>query len=268
MRRRTFFRWAAGGAAAIWRSGSLRAADTRPVRSTDTRPSPATAPAPGTLTGRVVYDGEPPEPEILDCSADPQCAQLYRKNPLTSEALLVAPDGGLRNVFVSVERGLPEGKKWPIPRKPVVIDQIGCLYVPHIIGVMAGQPLKIINSSRINEVPHGLPKRNPEFSFNLPRKGMSQHVILTEPETFQIICDVHPWELAWCHVMAHPFFAVTDVTGRFVIRDLAPGTYSLRFWHEHASLGTRTREVTVTPDRPLELADEHFKPRRRPRPPR
>lgn len=268
MRRRDFFAWSAVTAAGLARaasgSGGRSAVSTRPASST----SPASDDRPGTVSGRVVYVGDPPEPEVLDCSADPQCAQLYKKEPLLSQDLVVGEDGALEHVFVSVRRGLPEGRKWPVPRKPVVLDQIGCLYVPHVIGVMAGQPLRIVNSSRINEVPHGLAKRNPEFSFNLPRKGMAEQVILREPETFKIICDVHPWELAWCHVVTHPFFAVTDAAGRFAIRGLEPGDYELQFWHEHPTMGVRTREVTVREDGAVRLDDERFEPRKRPRRPR
>jgi hypothetical protein len=128
--------------------------------------------------------------------------------------------------------------------------------------------LEILNSSRIHEVPHGLPKRNPEFSFTLPRKGMSGSVTLHEPEAFKIICDVHPWESSWCHVMTHPFFAVTDARGQFMIRGLPSGEYDLEFWHEHGSLAARTQRVRVREDQPVRIEPVTFTPRERPRLPR
>ena len=147
-----------------------------------------------------------------------------------------------------------------MPDRPVVLDQKGCLYIPHVFGVMAGQPLQIINSSKINEVPHGYPKRNPEFSFTLPKRGMSKTVVLNEPEAFRIGCDVHPWETAWCHVMAHPFFAVTDAEGRFMIRGLPAGEYALELWHEHATLGTMTKSTRVEAGRAVRLQEVKWTP--------
>jgi len=212
------------------------------------------------VVGRVLYDGQPPEPAIIDCSVDPHCALLYRKMPLTEESLLVGKRRELQNVFVSVKKGLRKQAKWPIPAKPVVLDQKGCQYIPHVFGVMAGQPLEIVNSSKINEVPHGIPERNEEFSFTLARKGMKKRVVLTEPEAFKILCDVHPWETAWCHVMEHPFYATTDEFGRFMIRGLRPGEYEIEFWHEHWSLGIHTKAIKVEAGKPTRMADVSFKP--------
>ncbi|HPD29605.1 MAG TPA: carboxypeptidase regulatory-like domain-containing protein [Phycisphaerae bacterium] len=212
------------------------------------------------VLGRVLYDGTPPVLAPVDCSADPNCAALYRHNPLLPEDLVVSKTGGLAHVFVSVKHGLDPGRRWPVPDRPVILDQKGCLYIPHVFGVMAGQPLQILNSSKINEVPHGYPKRNPEFSFTLPKRGMSKTVVLNEPEVFRIGCDVHPWETAWCHVMAHPFFAVTDTEGRFMIRGLPAGEYELELWHEHATLGTLTRSVRIEAGRAAWLEEVRWSP--------
>ncbi len=236
-----------------------------PAASAPAASKPAAKELPGSVIGRVLYDGKPPVPEAIDCSADPQCAQLYRKEPLTREVLLVSKDRRLQNVFVSVKRGPGKDQKWPIPAEPVVLDQKGCRYLPHVFGVMAGQPLDILNSSRIHEVPHGYPERNPEFSFSLPKKGMKETIVLTEPEAFKIKCDVHPWESTWCHVMAHPFWAVSDAKGEFVVRGLEPGYYELEFWHEHWSLGRQTKRIRVEPDKPTRIDAVVFKPGKRPR---
>jgi len=168
---------------------------------------------------------------------------------------------------VSVKSGLDRSRKWPVPAEPVVLDQSGCRYLPHVFAVRAGQPLTILNSSKINEVPHGYPARNPEFSFTLPKRGMKKTIVLAECESFKIKCDVHPWELAWCHVMAHPFHAVTNADGRFTINGLDPGEYELEFWHEHWSLGTKTAGIRVQDNKPTRLENVTFKPgkKRRPR---
>ena len=263
--RRTFLK-VSGAALGVGLSRTLGATPPTPeavskiVTSQPVEAMPADA-----VSGRVWYDGQAPVPEEIDCGADPHCALLYRKRPLIDEALVVADDGGLASVFVSVTGGLDKDARWPTPSKPVVLDQKGCRYIPRVIGVRAGQPLEIVNGSKINEAPHGYPKRSPEFSFTLPKRGMKKQVILAEPETFRIECDVHPWELAWCHVMAHPFFVATDPAGRFVLRGLEPGSYELTFWHEHESLQPKTVAVHVQAGQPTRLDDVRFKPSR-PRP--
>jgi hypothetical protein len=119
-------------------------------------------------------------------------------------------------------------------------------------------------------VPHGFPEKNPEFSFNLPGKGMRDSVVLKEPETFKILCDVHPWELAWCHVVEHSFFAVTDPQGWFRIDTLPQGEYEVEFWHEHGRLGTQQKRVVTAGGRATRMDDvsfgfrKHGRPRRRP----
>lgn len=212
------------------------------------------------MLGRVFFEGQAPAPVPVDCSADPNCAALYRNEPLLAEDLVVGQGGGLANVFVVVKRGLQAGRRWPVPQQPVILDQKGCRYIPHVFGVMAGQPLQIVNSSKINEVPHGYPRRSPEFSFTLPKRGMSKTVVLGEPETFRIACDVHPWETAWCHVVDHPFHAVTDIEGRFMIRGLAPGEYELELRHEQAVLGLRTLMVRVEAARAVRIDDVKWPP--------
>lgn len=240
---------------AVWAAMSTSRSASRPADTMPWDDPPSDA-----LLGRVIYDGEPPVLTPVDCSADPNCAALYRNNPLLPEDLVVSKAGGLAHVFVSVKQGLDASRKWPVPDRPVILDQKGCLYIPHVFGVLAGQPLEILNSSKINEVPHGYPKRNPEFSFTLPKRGMSKTVVLNEPEAFRIGCDVHPWETAWCHVMAHPFFAVTDAEGRFMIRGLPAGEYALELWHEHATLGTMTKSTRVEAGRAVRLQEVKWTP--------
>lgn len=242
-----------------WAAMSTSQPASRPAADT----MPWDNPPADAVVGRVIYDGQPPELTPVDCSADPNCATLYRNNPLMPEDLVVSKTGGLAHVFVSVKQGLDASRKWPVPDRPVILDQRGCLYIPHVFGVMAGQPLQILNSSKINEVPHGYPKRNPEFSFTLPKRGMSKTVVLSEPEAFRIACDVHPWETAWCHVMPHPFFAVSDGEGRFMIRGLPAGQYELELWHEHATLGTLSRSARVEASRAVRLEDVKWTPLRK-----
>jgi len=152
-----------------------------------------------------------------------------------------------------------------VPADPVIMDQ-DCEFIPHIVAVQVGQPLEFHNSARTLEVPHGYPTRNKEFSFNLAEKT-SERITFGFPETFRLECDVHPWELAFCHVVEHPFFAISDERGQAEIQGLPPGTYELEFWHER--LGVQKRTVTIKPGQATHMDDVVFRlsRRRRPRPP-
>lgn len=222
--------------------------------------APLTRPAAGPETdrdrlgGTVLFDGDPPKREKLDTRMDPFCTKMFRKDPLLSEDLIVDEQGGLANVFVAITKGLPE-REWPVPEAPLVLTE-RCLFLPHVFGLQAGRRLRIVNDSNGQESPHLRGKKNPPVNFALPRKGMSRDVVLEEAEVVPITCDVHPWERAWCHVVDHPYFAVSDEKGRFSIstKDLEPGRYEITLWHE--KLGTQTCNSTLkaeTPATPLKI---------------
>lgn len=246
--------------------GSFLGASNRAISSTSTTTStaPATQPSPSFVT-TIRYEGEPPEPKIVDCSEDPYCVELFRDNPRTDETLLVGKDKALKNVFVSVVSGLPNDAKWPVPTEPVAVHE-NCWFTPHVVGVRVGQPLEFSNRSKTLEVPHGMTKQNKEFSFYI-REGMTKQVVLQYPEVFRLLCDVHPWELAYCHVMSHPFFAVSDTQGKVAIMGLPAGEYEIEFWHER--LGTLKRSVKIELGQTTKMEDVIFKPpsrRRRTKP--
>jgi len=213
-----------------------------------TQPATAPSPAPDRIRGRARFEGDRPERHPLDLRMDPFCAKMYRKKPLLNQDLIVDKEGELANVFVWISRGLPD-RKWPVPQTPVVLKE-RCLFIPHVLGVQAGQPLRILNDSSVQEAPHLHGRKNPPLNFTLPRQGMHRDVVLKEPEIVYITCDVHPWEQAWCHVVDHPFFAVSDPSGRFAIDGLEPGTYELTFWHEKLGIEKKSCRLTgnTSPD--------------------
>ena len=147
--------------------------------------------------------------------------------------------------MVWVSKGLPAGKTWPAPKTPVVLDQKGCQYVPHVMGIMVGQTYRILNSDGILHNVHTLPKVNKPFNRAMPAtlKEVTTKFDREEP-IFQIKCDVHPWMSAYVGVFTHPFFSVTSADGKFTISGLDPGTYEITAWHER--LGTQTASVTVS----------------------
>jgi plastocyanin len=200
---------------------------------------PATA---GSIAGKVTFAGPPPVPETIKMGVDPACVQNAGPNP-QSDSVLVAPDGALQNAFVWVKSGL-DGYSFTPPTTPVVLDQKGCHYTPRVIGIMAGQPLEVVNSDPTMHNVHALPKINQEFNKGQPIQGKRDTWTFTAPEVMvRFMCNVHGWMAAYVGVTPHPFYAVTDSTGAFELKGVPPGTYTVEAWHE--KFGTKTATVTV-----------------------
>ena len=199
-----------------------------------------TANGPGVLTGTITYAGSPPPARPLPMDSDPKCVPLAGA---TSERLLVGAGNGLQNVFVWVKDGLGQ-RTYAVPTTPVTLDQKGCQYVPHVLGAQAGQTIKVANSDTALHNVHAVPKGNREFNFSQPANIPPVDRVFTQPEIgIPLKCDVHGWMNAYVNVVPHPFFAVTTADGRFEIKGLPPGTYTIEAWHE--TLGVQTMTATV-----------------------
>jgi plastocyanin len=202
----------------------------------------ATAAGAGTITGNAVYEGKVPNLRPLSVAAEPMCAKKHETVP--NEALVLGSGNTMANVLVRVVGGLPAGKAWPAPKEPVTMDQVGCQYVPHVMGIMVGQPFKVLNSDGILHNVHALPKVNRPFNMAMPpSRKEAQETFAKEEGMFVVKCDVHPWMQAYIGVFAHPFFAVTGKDGKYTIANLPAGTYEVEAWHE--KLGTQKTTVTV-----------------------
>lgn len=200
---------------------------------------PATA---GKITGSVMLEGEAPAMEAIQMAADPNCARLH-EDPVMTQFVVTGEGGSLANVFVWVKSGLGD-MEFPAPSEPVLLDQEGCVYKPHVIGLRVGQPLEIRNSDDTLHNIHAMPEKNQEFNIGQPVKG------LTTTRSFDIEevmipfkCDVHKWMNSYAGVVSHPYFAVTDPNGGFEIANLPPGDYVVEAWHER--FGTQEMNVSV-----------------------
>ena len=199
--------------------------------------------AASSITGTVVFDGKPPAIKPLAMEADPACAKKH-KAPVPSEMLVLGSGNTMGNILVWVSKGLPSGKTFPVPKTPVVLDQNGCVYKPHVMGIMVGQTYRILNNDGVLHNIHTLPKVNPSFNKGMPATLKEATTVFAKPEdVFHIKCDVHPWMSAYMAVFTHPFFSVTGTDGKFTISGLDPGTYEITAWHER--LGTQTASITV-----------------------
>ena len=196
-----------------------------------------------TITGTVTFDGKAPTLKPIAMDADPVCARKH-DTPVANEMLVLGANNMMANVMISVSKGLAAGKAYPAPKDPVVMDQKGCKYNPHVMGVMVGQPFKVLNSDGVLHNVHALPKVNKSFNMGMPPDRLEAIETFTKEEgTFAIKCDVHPWMQAWVRVFSHPYHAVTRDDGKFSLSGLEPGTYEIEAWHE--KLGTQTQTVTV-----------------------
>jgi len=212
--------------------------------------APAAAPAAGgapaagsaTVTGKVAFDGAAPTMPQIKMDADAFCKSEH-KEPVYEQEVVVNPNKTLQWVLVYVKEGVTG--TYPAPTTPVTLDQHGCQYHPHIFGIQAGQPLKILNSDGTLHNIHALPKKNAEFNIGQPFKGMETVKKFDNVEVpLRFKCDVHKWMGAYTGVFNHPFFAVTNDQGTFEIKNLPPGNYVIEAWHE--KYGTQTQNVTIT----------------------
>ena len=204
---------------------------------------PGVALAAATITGTVTFDGKPPVLRPIAMDAEPVCAKKHT-GPVANEMLVLGNGNTVANIMVWVSKGLPAGKTYPAPKTPVTVDQNGCMYVPHVMGIMVGQPYRILNSDGILHNIHTLPKVNPSFNRGQPPTVKEMSTTFGKPEPlFPIKCDVHPWMQAYMAIFTHPFFSVTGKDGKYTISGLDPGTYEITAWHER--LGMQTASVTV-----------------------
>ena len=207
---------------------------------------PATA---GNISGMVMLDGDMPAPEELMMNSDPVCA---REATDTMSETFVGSNGHLGNVFVYVKTGL-EGQTFPAATGSVTLNQVGCHYVPHVLGVRVGQTLEIVNSDTTLHNIHARPAVNAEFNMGQPIQNMRFEQTFDSPEVMvPFRCDVHGWMNAYLGVLDHPYFTVTGEDGMFDISTLPPGDYVLEAWHEE--LGTQTQNVTVATGQTAEVS--------------
>ena len=196
----------------------------------------------GTITGTVKYEGKVPPMKALKMASDPICDGKHQNAPARSEWLIVGKSGELKNAFVWIKKGAAGNKA--APKEHAVLDQNGCIYSPHVLGVQVGQVVDILNTDGTLHNVHSLPKLNPQFNVAMPKFKKKKEVTFTKQEMmFPIKCDVHPWMKCYVAVVNHPFFDVTGEDGNFKISGLPAGKYTLEVWHE--KLGTKSVSVTV-----------------------
>lgn len=204
----------------------------------------------GTISGTVAYGGAAPEAKKIDTSADAACTS---KSPNLTTEDWVVKDGKLANTYVYIKDGaLADGSKigdysFPAPTTAAVLDQDGCHYHPHVLGVMVNQDITIKNSDPTTHNIHFTPKNNPDWNQSQPNGAQAlTHKLARAEVLVPVKCNQHPWMKSYIGVTKHPFFAVTAEDGSFTIKGVPPGKYTVVAWHEGGANGTeKTMEVTV-----------------------
>jgi plastocyanin len=240
--------------------GLLLLAGCNKKENTESQPAPSAAPTPtatpidpatvGSVSGTVKLEGTAPKAQKIDMSQDPACKG-------TNEAEnVVAEKGDLANVFVYVKDGLGN-RTFDVPKDPVVINQSGCKYHPHVLGVMAGQTVEIKNDDPTTHNIHPTPKDNREWNESQPPQSAPiEKSFAREEIMLPVKCNQHPWMKMYINVVKSPFYAVTGPDGKYEIKGLPPGDYTIAFVQE--KLGEQDQKVTVAP-KEAKMVDQSFK---------
>lgn len=196
----------------------------------------AAAAAGGTVTGKITFKGTPPPaPAAVKVGANPEKCGTEQV-----PEVLIGPEGAIRWAVVRIV----EAKgAWPATAEAPVLDQRGCKFVPHVVVVPAGKPLKVLNNDGILHNVHTFPQKNAPINVAQPGFKKTMDTTFAQAENVRVGCDVHPWMNSWVIVSDTPFVGVTDATGSFTIPDVPPGSYTVSIWHE--TLGEQTAKVTV-----------------------
>lgn len=200
----------------------------------------------GTIMGTVRFAGPPPARAPVEISKD---RDVCGAAPHYDESLVVSAQGGIANAVVSIadiRKGAPLA-----PLKDVRFDQKGCDYVPHVLAFPAGSTVDIINSDSILHSVRTDSRINPPLDMAQPGFKKVIAVTVAKPEIIHVSCDAHGWMHGWWFVAGNPYYAVTGADGSFAIKDVPPGTYTLKVWQE--KLGTETRKVTVEPGKTVSV---------------
>jgi len=204
--------------------------------------NPVDAATAGTITGSIKFSGTAPKMKKVSMAADAFC-KIQHKSKVMAEDVVVGANGALKNAYVRIKSGLGN-LPFPTPTEPAVLNQEGCVYLPHILLVRAGQDIVIKNSDGVLHNVNARPKKNKGFNVGQPVKGMKTTKKFAKEEVgIRLKCDVHPWMGGYIHVANHPYHAVSQANGKFTLTNVPPGTYEIEAWHE--KLGSSVQKVTV-----------------------
>jgi plastocyanin len=193
----------------------------------------------GEVEGTISFTGTPPKMKPIDMAKEPTCAKQHA-TPVMTEAVGVRPGNTLEDVVVYVSAG----DMGAAATKTVIYDQKGCQYIPHVAAMEVNQQMEIQNHDQTSHNIHPMAKANPEWNKSQPPGSPPLKVTYEKVEFIPVKCNVHPWMHGYFAVLGTSHYAVSDDDGKFSLKGLPPGKYTLTAWQE--KFGTQTQEVTVT----------------------
>jgi len=201
----------------------------------------------GMIRGKVIWEGDIPKVKGLPKPEGDKFCEAHA-DQLIDERLLVNPNQTVRNVFVYIKTGADD---WNYdeyhgmndPSKKVIIKQEGCVYIPHVVGVMAQQKLEIQSKDATTHNVHLHSNRNRTFNFIQKKGGVNTETLNRQEVMAKLTCDIHSWMSAYVGVLYNPFYMVTTEDGTFELGKLPKGSYTVEAWHE--KLGTQSQTVTI-----------------------
>ena len=206
----------------------------------------------GTIKGTVSYAGSNKKPKTLKMDSDPVCGNSHSVPP-AKEDFILDENNNFKNVIVWLKDVNYDGK---LSEESALIDQIGCVYTPHVNVVTTGQKVLIKNSDKALHNVNSKSKINESFNSAQPAGVPDIEKTFNSPEDpFYIKCDVHPWMKAWVMVADHPYFAVTDANGNFEINNVPDGTYEVMFWQEKLSNLPKKKYIQVNHAKTVNVSD-------------
>ena len=190
-----------------------------------------------TIKGNVRYVGAPVEKRKTSVTIDQYVCGTEKE----SENLVLSSNNGIRNAVVSLQN-IPPGTKrdWNFPAAKM--DQKQCSFIPRVVIVPVGGTVEFLNSDRLLHNVRSNGKENPPFNRAQPH-ARSISFTFKQPEVLRVDCDLHSWMRGWVVVAEHPFYAVTNAQGEFVLENVPRGKYTLQVWQE--SLGNVRQELVV-----------------------
>jgi hypothetical protein len=213
--------------------------------------------ASSSIQGVISLKSSVPKKKVIQMAADPICVQQNKGKKIFFEDVVVSDQGTLANVFVYLKEGVQGQTVSEQSPTPVVLDQRGCVYIPHVWGVRVNQPFTILNSDPTLHNVHSLAKLNSNFNIGMATPGQKIEKKFTKPEVMiRIKCDVHGWMNTYVGVLDHPFYSVTTLNGKYEITGVPAGDYTLAAWHE--KLGEKTQSLKITTPAPSTSIDFFF----------
>ena len=227
----------------------------------------------GTIAGTVMYDGDAPARPAMKAAKDQHCIDALANGK--SEALVVSKGKGIKNVVVYLRARRAKPK--PLAKNPVM-DQVNCMYYPHVLVVTEGTTVDVTSSDPVAHNVHSHAMKNEAVNWQIPVAGKFLPLKLVKREAIKFTCDIHNWMTGYIFVVDNDYYAATGYKdakgewissdsyeassdkGAYTIKDVPAGKYRIQAWHEE--LGTtkaKTIEVSDSGDLQVNFTSADFK---------